>query len=84
MDPEPAHAIMLKINPKVTADYLEWSRHQIINAHLARDKDGDYLQITAERYRRQIDQLEDLGILPKGALKPDQVMDPSFLPKASP
>jgi len=79
-DPEPAHAIMLKINPKVTADYLEWSRHQIIDAQLAHDKDGDYLQMSPERYQREIGQLEDLNILPKGSLNPAKVMDASFLP----
>ena len=79
-DPAPAHAIMLRINPKVTADYLNWSRGQILKAHLARDADGDYLQMSAERYRRQIGQLEDLGILPKGAVTVDQAMTTAFLP----
>jgi NitT/TauT family transport system substrate-binding protein len=78
-DPGPAHAIMLKVNPKVTADYLDWSRKQIIDAHLAKDKDGDYLHIDPERYRRQIGQLEDLGILPRGSLKAEDVMDASYL-----
>jgi NitT/TauT family transport system substrate-binding protein len=81
-DPAPAHAIMLRVNPKVTADYLDWSRRQIIEAHLASDKDGGYLQVSAERYRREIAQLEDLGILPKGSLTPAQVVDASFLPKS--
>jgi NitT/TauT family transport system substrate-binding protein len=79
-DPGPAHAIMLQINPKASADYLEWSRRQIIGAKLDRDESADYLEITAARYRRQIDQLESLGILPRGALKVGDVMDASFLP----
>jgi len=79
-DPRPAHAIMLRINPKVTAGYLDWSRQQIIDAHLASDRDGGYLQMSAARYAREISQLEDLGILPKGSLTPDKVMDRSFLP----
>ena len=79
-DSAAAHAIMLKINPKVTADYLDWSRGQIIKARLARDAAGDYLEMSAERYQRQIGQLEDLGILPKGAVTADQVMTTSFLP----
>lgn len=83
-DPAPAHAIMLKINPKVTADYLRWSRRQIIKAGIARTPDGDYLTITPERYRREIAQLEDLGIIPRGALHVAQVMDASFLPAAKP
>jgi len=80
-DAGPAHAIMLKINPKVTADYLDWSRGQIISAQLARNAEADYLAITPERYLRQISQLEDLGILPPHSLKPEDVMDASFLPK---
>jgi NitT/TauT family transport system substrate-binding protein len=80
-DPAPAHTIMLRINPKVTSDYLDWSRRQIINAHLAKDAAGDYLQMDPERYRKQISQLEDLNVLHnKGVLTPDKVMDASFLP----
>lgn len=79
-DPGPAHAIMLKVNPKVTADYLDWSRRQILAAHLAKTADADYLTITAKRFRVQISQLEDLGILPSHSLKAEDVMDPSFLP----
>jgi NitT/TauT family transport system substrate-binding protein len=79
-DGGPAHAIMLRINPKVTADYLDWSRGQIIMAHLAKDAQGDYLSIDRARYQREIDQLEELGILPSGSLTVDQVMDASFLP----
>jgi NitT/TauT family transport system substrate-binding protein len=82
-DPAPAHAIMLRINPKVTPDYLAWSRQQIIGARLARRDDADYLTITAERYRRQISQLEELGIIPAGSLKVEDVMDASFLPEAA-
>jgi NitT/TauT family transport system substrate-binding protein len=81
-DAAPAHAIMLRINPKkVTADYLDWSRGQIISARLARNAEADYLTITPERYQRQISQLEDLGILPPQSLKVGDVMDASFLPK---
>jgi NitT/TauT family transport system substrate-binding protein len=79
-DGAPAHAIMLRINPKVTPEYLEWSRRQIIDAHLAKDARGDYLAISPERYRLEISQLEDLGILRRGALAPESVMDASYLP----
>ena len=72
---------MLKINPKVSADYLDWSRRQIITARLAKDSAGDYLQIDPARYRREISQLEDLGIIPAGSLSVDQVMDASYLPQ---
>jgi NitT/TauT family transport system substrate-binding protein len=79
-DPAPAHAIMLRINPKASPDYLEWSRMQIIGAKLDRSDGGDYLEISAERYLRQIGQLENLGILPRGALRVADVVDASFLP----
>lgn len=79
-DGGPAHRIMLDINPKVTADYLDWSRQQILSARLARNDREDYLSIDRGRFRREIDQLEELGILPKGSLSVDQVMDDSFLP----
>jgi NitT/TauT family transport system substrate-binding protein len=77
-----AHATMLRINPKKpTPEYLDWSRQQIIRAHLAKDEHADYLAVDPLRYQREIDQLADLGILPKGSLTPAQVVDPSFLPK---
>lgn len=82
VDPAPAHAIMLKINPKAAPGYLDWSRQQIIKASLARTAEADYLVITLERYRRQITQLEDLGIIPPKSLQAESVMDASFLPAA--
>lgn len=80
IDPAPAHAIMLKINPKVTPEFLTWSRQMIIDAKLARTAEADYLQISAERYTRGIKQLEEVGAIPAGALTAGQVMDASFLP----
>ncbi len=82
-DPAPAHTIMLKINPKVTPEYLEWSRQQIIGARLPHNDEADYLAITAARYQKQISQLEDLGIIPAHSLKVENVMDTSFLPDAT-
>jgi NitT/TauT family transport system substrate-binding protein len=79
-DPAPAHAIMLRINANATADYLDWSRQQIIKAGLARPPGGAYLDITRERYRKQISQLEALGVLRPGAVTAEQAMDGSFLP----
>ena len=78
-DPGPAHAEMLRINPKATPDYLEWSRHQIISAHLDKLEDGKYLAISSKRYAVQIAQLEDLGILSPGTVTPEHAMDGSFL-----
>jgi len=78
-DGGPAHAIMLRINPKVSREYLDWSRQQIIDAHLAKDRAGDYLAIAPARFQREIGQLEDLGILTPGAVTVAQAMDGSFL-----
>jgi NitT/TauT family transport system substrate-binding protein len=83
-DPGPAHAIMLRINPKVTAGYLEWSRNQIIKDRLAKDEAGDYLAVDPARYARQIGQLEELGILRPGAVTAAEAADPSFLPAPQP
>ncbi|HVW20103.1 MAG TPA: ABC transporter substrate-binding protein [Opitutaceae bacterium] len=80
-DPGPAHAIMLKINPKVTAGYLDWSRRQIIRANLARDEEGRYLTLAARRFRREISQLEQLKILQPGKVTVEAAMDASFLPQ---
>ncbi len=80
VDPAPAHEIMLRINPKVTPAYLDWSRRMIIDAALDRRDGSDYLAITAERYRNQLAQLVDLGVLAPDALTVERVMDASFLP----
>jgi NitT/TauT family transport system substrate-binding protein len=80
-DGTPAHDIMFKVNQKVTRDYMEWSRRQIISAHLAKDEKGDYIAIDPERIRREIGQLEDLSIIPKGKIKAEDAVDTSFLPK---
>lgn len=79
-DPAPAHRIMLRINPQATPDYLAWSRQQIIDAHLAREPGGNYLDISPERYAREIRQLEDLHVLRRGSVTVARAMDASFLP----
>ncbi|MGH7997514.1 MAG: ABC transporter substrate-binding protein [Opitutaceae bacterium] len=82
-DPAPAHRIMLRINPQATPDYLAWSRRQIIKAGLARPPGGDYLDISPARYQAEIDQLENLGVLRKGAVTVAEAMDGSYLPPES-
>lgn len=85
-DPNPAHALMLAINPKVTPAYLDWSRNQIITEKLHRGNPSvgffaDYLDITEERFKNQIDQLIELQIIKPGAVTPDRVMTRDFLPE---
>jgi len=84
-DPEPAHSIMLEINPKVTPEFLEWSRNMIISEKLALGNPtvgvfADYLEITQERFRKQIDQLVELEIIEAGSIAVSDVMTEAFLP----
>ena len=83
-DPAPAHALMKKLNPNVTDDFLAFSRKMVVDEKLAigRNATDDSLtgRITRERFAIQIRQLEDLGILPKGRLTVDQVMTADYLP----
>lgn len=82
-DPKPAHDIMLRINPKVTDEYLEYSRRMIISEKLATGPGGsiDAIgRISRERFATQINQLEDLTILKKGGVSVEQVMSDRFLP----
>jgi NitT/TauT family transport system substrate-binding protein len=85
VDPGPAHEIMLEINSKVTPEYLKWSRDQIIGEKLHRGNPSagifaDYLEIDEQRYRKQIDQLEELEIIEEGAINVEDVMSSEFLP----
>ncbi|HEY3757587.1 MAG TPA: ABC transporter substrate-binding protein [Opitutaceae bacterium] len=79
-DPGPAHAIMRRINSRAEPGYLDWSRRQILNAHLDRSPGSQYLEITRDRYAREIEQLEELGLLRKGTVTPESAMDASYLP----
>jgi NitT/TauT family transport system substrate-binding protein len=85
-DPEPAHRLMLTMNPKATADYCEWSRAMIIGEKLHRGNPSagyfaDYLEITEERFQLQIDQLVELGVVDPGILSVEKVMSRQFLPQ---
>lgn len=85
-DPEPAHEIMLEINPKVTPEFLNWSRNMIISEKLALGIPtvgifADYLEITEERFRNQIDQLVELEIVEAGSIEVFDVMSEAFLPE---
>jgi len=85
-NPEPAHAIMLEINPKVTPEYLNWSRNQIIGEKLYRGNptDGyfaDYLDITEARFQNQINQLVELNVIEPGVVTAVDVMTTAFLPE---
>jgi NitT/TauT family transport system substrate-binding protein len=83
-DPAPANALMKKLNPNNSDDFLAFSRKMIIDEKLVIGRhatdDSQIGRITRERFALQISQLEDLGILPRGRLTVDQVMTTAYLP----
>lgn len=83
-DPQPAHDIMLEINPKVTPEFLDWSREMIISEklHLGNPSGffADYLEITPQRFQNQIDQLVELEVIEAGQIAVEDVMTQAFLP----
>jgi len=84
-DPAPAHAALKQANANNTDEFMAFSRKMIIDEKLVtgRDANGGPKQIgrlDPARYVTQINQLEDLGILPKGKLSVGQVMTTEFLP----
>jgi len=84
-DPAPAHALLKKANPNNDDGFLAFSRKMIVDEKLVtgRGADGGPAMIgrlDPARYTRQIHQLEDLEILPKGKLTAEQVMTTNFLP----
>ena len=83
-DPSPANAIMKKLNPNDTDDFLAFSRKMVVDEKLAIGRgakdDSQTGRISPERFENQIHQLEDLGIIPKGKLTVDKVMSTAYLP----
>jgi NitT/TauT family transport system substrate-binding protein len=84
-DPGPAHAALKAVNPENTDNFMAFSRRMIIDARLVtgRDAGGGPDQIgrlSRERFRTQIGQLEELGILAKGKVSVEQAMTTDFLP----
>jgi NitT/TauT family transport system substrate-binding protein len=86
-DPAPAHALLKKANPNNTDEFMMFSRKMIIDGKLVtgRDAAGGTEQIgrlEVARYEKQIQQLEDLGILKEGKVTSAQAMTTEFLPPA--
>jgi len=77
-DPTPANTLMKRDNPNNTDDFLDFSRKMIIKEKLVigRGAPDDSMtgRLSRDRFALQIRQLEELGILPKGRLNPDEVM----------
>jgi NitT/TauT family transport system substrate-binding protein len=83
-DPEPAHALMKKLNPNNTDAFLAYSRKMIADERLVTGRVGGGAaqigRVSKERFQTQISQLEELGILKKGSLTVDQVVTTAYLP----
>jgi NitT/TauT family transport system substrate-binding protein len=83
-DRTPAHAVMKRLNPNDTDEFLAFCDKTMIEGGLVNGRhatdDSQIGRITRERFAVQIKQLEDLGIIPKGRLSVDQVMTTSYLP----
>jgi NitT/TauT family transport system substrate-binding protein len=84
-DPTPAHELMKAANPNNTDEFMLFSRKMIIDEKLVtgRGSEGgpaNIGRITRARFQTQIDQLEDLAILPKGKITVDQAMTTDYLP----
>lgn len=84
-DPTPAHEALKKANSNNTDEFMAFSRKMIIDEKLVtgRGTDGGPAQIgrlDPARYATQIQQMEDLDMLPKDKLTAAQVMTTEFLP----
>jgi NitT/TauT family transport system substrate-binding protein len=85
-DPAPAHALMKQANSNNTEEFMMFSRQMIIDGKLVtgrgpNDGPGNTGRISRERFQTQIDQLEELGILPKGKVTVDRAMTTEYLPE---
>jgi NitT/TauT family transport system substrate-binding protein len=85
-DPEPAHDELKKANPHNTDAFMAFSRRMIIEEKLVtgRDSDGgpqNIGRLLPERFALQIQQLEELGILPVGKVKTADAITTALLPK---
>jgi NitT/TauT family transport system substrate-binding protein len=85
-DPTPAHQALKKANPNNTDDFMAFSRKMIIEGKLVTGRDADsgvdkIGRLDPARYKTQIAQLEELGILKPGKVTVDTVMTTGFLPK---
>jgi NitT/TauT family transport system substrate-binding protein len=84
-DPTEAHALMKAANAGNTDEFMLASRQLLIDGKLVigRDADGGIDKIgrlSAERYAKQIEQMEALNILPKGKVTVSQAITTEFLP----
>lgn len=83
-DPTPAHEALKEANRNNTDAFLAFSRQMIIDEKLVvgRKDGGAHLigRIAPERFRIQIQQLEELGIIKPGKTTVERVMTTAYLP----
>lgn len=85
-DPAPADKIILKRNPQMTPELLQFSRREMINRRLVhgeRAKGEDIGQLSLQRLREQVEVLRNLRIMEEPVAIP-AVASTEFLPNASP
>ena len=84
-DPTPAHEAMKKANDKNTDAFLTFSRDMIVKEKLVIGRDAtDSARIghlDPARFATQLKILEDLKLIPHGALQVPDVMTTSYLPE---
>jgi NitT/TauT family transport system substrate-binding protein len=87
-DPAPAHEAMKQANSKNTDAFLAFSRKMIIDEKLVVGRDATDSsrigRIDPVRYANQIKIVEDLKLVPAGALKVSDVMTTDYLPPQAP
>jgi NitT/TauT family transport system substrate-binding protein len=83
-DPAPAHAALKQANDKNTDAFMDFSRAMIVKEKLVVGRDAvDSARIgrlDPVRYATQLKIVEDLKLLPTGALKVSDVMTTEYLP----
>lgn len=82
-DPAPAHALMKEANPNNTDEFMLASRQLIIDGQLVTGRgqnDQNIGRLDPARYTKQIQQLEELGILKSGRVTTSAAMTTEFLP----
>jgi NitT/TauT family transport system substrate-binding protein len=84
-DPAPAQAALKAANPDNTDEFMAASRQLIIDNQLVTGRGPgsgpeQIGRLDPARFQTQIDQLEALGLLPKGKIKVDDAMTTAFLP----
>lgn len=87
-DPTPAHEAMKKANDKNTDAFLAFSRQMIVDEKLVIGRgatDSSRIgHLDPARFAAQLKIVEDLNLLPRGALQVPDVMTTSFLPSHPP